>query len=142
MAKQVITEILRFSDFGYDFTLDFRKPVIALMGDSGAGKTLMVKALKNLVKSGKLPCQIRNFDFTDTEKAVFDFLTSKISSNTDYLCIVDNADILITEEQTVDAIHACNYQVILLGRKNGFYRLTRDKCCILYRDGTQIYTSY
>lgn len=89
MLKQYKT-----SGNGVDFDLIFHDALTIINGESGVGKTVLFKALENDSILGNLDAICLNYD--DITSGIID-ITLKSAQNK--IIIIDNADIILTDEQ-------------------------------------------
>lgn len=115
MAK-LLTNRLNFSFDDYRFDIKLPGDVIELAGDSGTGKSLFAYS----VFEASLR-QDWEYDFkvtkVDSRSSTEDDLQTLLRGSNEKLVVVDNASLLVTKPETLDAIRNCANQVILIGRE-------------------------
>lgn len=134
----LLTNKIELSGLGYNFSIDLHMPIVALMGNSGIGKTVMWKiiARKKEKLSLGVPTVVTNYSQSEND------ITVLLKGTYKSLFVIDNADIRITKPSTVDLLYSCDNQIILLGRNIPFYRLGPSSCGMMYNDNGTIRVKY
>lgn len=84
----------RTSSNGVDFDLVFYDPLTIISGESGVGKTLLFKALRNDSILGILDAICLNY-----ESVTSNIIDITLNSAQNKIIVIDNADIILTVEQ-------------------------------------------
>ena len=115
MRKLVLPEIKEFQydEISYDLVFN---GLTYLSGDSSTGKTLLVSALKAYCALYNIPLTV--LDFASASSDILALLKSQKNS----FIVVDNADILLGEEERDYISTDSNNQYLIIGRNpEGLY---------------------
>lgn len=122
------------------FTLKVKSNLTAILGDSGSGKTLFAKALKNKVVAEHT---IDNYCFFDYSSRVADIVDS-IQKSVNKIFIIDNADLLLqTNINWARLLHKNNTNTYLIFTRDPFaFGIPYEGIARLVRTGNCIQTVY
>lgn len=118
MAK-IIRNNLNIMLGSLEFQVPLSGPIIAIMGDSGTGKSLFYDTVGILSSAG----QLTNITLVSQTTVSHDDFITLMSQNKNKVFLVDNADLMLETEEDVDLMYASENQFILLGRRTEFFRL-------------------
>ena len=107
--KRVVFDRIREHFYGNDFNLIFNSDIILLRGDSGTGKSYMKERLKSL-SSDKLI--VYDYIYLNRQDDMF----KEIKSKSGVLFVIDDADILLTDEMRKHIAADKNNQYLIIGR--------------------------
>lgn len=108
-SKPLVMETLKTAHTSFQINFQFQNNITLLLGDSGIGKTVIFSILQELaVEYDKLLC----INYLDINKNIFKLLKDTKGK----LIIVDNADILLTDDIRKWIAFDCNNQYLIIGR--------------------------
>lgn len=145
MKNTLVKDDLSFHYGDYHFRLPIRSARIAVIGDSGVGKTFLINLLNKIsgdsVTNPELGCLRKQLLFINhkTDRAVVLFL---LSSSKGKIIFIDNADIVLKDEETLTALDQSENQIILFGRDTDRYHISMKHIAVLQRDGTNFWLRY
>ena len=140
MARQIVNKVI--TSYGRtNFNIELNAPIVALGGNSGTGKTFLLKALKTNQKIGELGFQFEWIDSSLSESTIRTIL----QETQDSLIVIDNADILLRKHGvTAKNLRADSNtnQYLLFSREGTRYGASKKSVGKLVKTGDLVQVEY
>lgn len=137
---KIIRKDLSIVADGFHFNLEARGPSIAIMGDSGIGKSYYFRSMRaryNYFLDNSSPFLFINYDGY-TPELVRDVLLKQRNK----IILIDNADILIDRETAVKVLPTTDNQLVFFGRYNALFNVPNNLTAIMQKKDNTFYLRY
>lgn len=114
-----VTNKLKFNYLGYTIDLDLNYNLTFINDKSGTGKTYLYELIhKQRTCENLKDLRIKCYNYSDKELVKKEKkLTNDINESTNTLFVIDNADILLSDDDRIHIAFDTKNQYILIGRK-------------------------